>query len=281
MVRHVLQRFRPQRGVRCGFRRDGDICLLRPLPVLLDVVPFLFYGPTVDDNANLPPAAAADLPSAPATSPAPRPAAAVSNRLAPSLIEAALDSLPDPPPGRAPRHDGWTPDRVRRFLDALGECGVVEDAARAAGMSRRSAYRLRRRAEGRAFHVAWTAAELLARRRLADELVSRALHGCREVIVRDGVVVAERHRFDNRLTLAVLARLDKRVLADDDEARTARLVAADFDEYVDLVCAGDGEEAANFVAARLASDAPKEWEPITEIHRVIVRPGDPIAEEPE
>ncbi|WP_114953420.1 hypothetical protein [Sphingosinicella terrae] len=212
---------------------------------------------------NNPPAAATDEPavlstsadeaSAPIAAPT-RPRARISNHLAPDLLDPALHAGTDARPGWSTRADGWTPDRIRTFLTALADCGVVEDAARAAGMSKQSAYRLRNRAAGRAFHVAWTAAELLGRRRLASELVSRAMHGCVEVIVRDGEVWGERHRFDNRLTMAVLARLDKSLLAHDEENRTARLVAEEFDQYLDLVCAGDGEGAADFVEARVEAD---------------------------
>src|SRR5687768_14196019 len=193
----------------------------------------------MEHTANTPPTAATDEPAVPpAFLASGRPAARVSSRLTESLIEPALDAGHDVHPGRATRIDGWTPDRIRIFLAALAECGVVEDAARAAGMSKQSAYNLRNRTAGRAFHVAWTAAEHLSRRRVAGELMSRALHGCVEIIVRDGQVWGERHRFDNRLTLAVLARLDANALARDDENQVARLVAEEFDQFVDLVCTG-------------------------------------------
>ncbi|MFN3725710.1 MAG: hypothetical protein ACK4SZ_05325 [Allosphingosinicella sp.] len=51
----------------------------------------------------------------------------------------------------------------------------------------------------------------MARSRLADEAFSRSMNGIVDRIYRDGVIVAERHRYDNRLTMAVLARLDARV----------------------------------------------------------------------
>jgi hypothetical protein len=44
------------------------------------------------------------------------------------------------------RHDGWTPDRQRIFLNTLAETGIVEDACGAAGMSRLSACAFRNRA---------------------------------------------------------------------------------------------------------------------------------------
>jgi len=50
-------------------------------------------------------------------------------------------TMPSPPV--APRHDGWTPQRQRAFLQALVDSGSVEEAARAVGMSARRACRLR------------------------------------------------------------------------------------------------------------------------------------------
>ena len=53
------------------------------------------------------------------------------------------------------RRDGWTPERQLRFLGALASTRSVTKAARAAGMSRESAYRLRARKEGALFAAAW------------------------------------------------------------------------------------------------------------------------------
>jgi hypothetical protein len=46
------------------------------------------------------------------------------------------------------RRDGWTRERRFRFLDTLWRTGSVSAAAASAGMSRESAYRLRRRKSG-------------------------------------------------------------------------------------------------------------------------------------
>ena len=87
-----------------------------------------------------------------------------------SLVSQSLeDSFTET--GRRLRHDGWTPERERIFCERLSECGIVADAARAAGMSAQSAYAHRNRAAGRAFHLAWEAALILSRRRLSDELL--------------------------------------------------------------------------------------------------------------
>lgn len=62
----------------------------------------------------------------------------------------------------------WTPARQRLFLTALLDTGSVAHAARAAGMSRSSAHRLRRRLVGTPFDRLWDKALALYARRLAD-----------------------------------------------------------------------------------------------------------------
>ena len=53
------------------------------------------------------------------------------------------------------RRDGWTAERQLRFLDTLGRTRSVTTAARAAGMSRESAYRLRARPAAALFALLW------------------------------------------------------------------------------------------------------------------------------
>ena len=146
------------------------------------------------------------------------------------------------------RHDGWTPERRRIFLETLAECGTVQDACRAAGMSPASAYALRQRASGALFALGWAAALRHARERLADELLSRAMHGCTETVERGDEIIT-RHRFDNRLSMAMLTRLDREAEKFDDAARTVTAVAEDFEALLDCVEAGDTEAEAAFVAA--------------------------------
>ena len=57
--------------------------------------------------------------------------------------------------GHSTRRDGWTPARQLRFLDVLAHTRSVTAAARAAGMSRTSAYRLRARDPNGLFAAAW------------------------------------------------------------------------------------------------------------------------------
>lgn len=65
-----------------------------------------------------------------------------------------------------PRHDGWTAERQRTFLTVLAETGSISMACSRAGVSSRSAYRLRAHPNGAAFALAWDAALKLATARL-------------------------------------------------------------------------------------------------------------------
>src|SRR5688572_28853922 len=67
-----------------------------------------------------------------------------------SLQDIALATRP------APRRDGWTPDRVIEFLECLCEKGDVRGACARVGLSRQSAYKLRRRDP--LFAAAWQVA---------------------------------------------------------------------------------------------------------------------------
>ena len=60
-----------------------------------------------------------------------------------------------PPANPKTRRDGWTAERQLRFLDMLARTRSVTRAAAAAGLSRKSAYRLRGRADGALFGAMW------------------------------------------------------------------------------------------------------------------------------
>jgi hypothetical protein len=138
--------------------------------------------------------------------------------------------------GRAIRRDGWTAERIRFFLETLGACGSVTRAAAAAGISARSAYKLRDRAPG--FDRAWSTALQVARPIVP--LRSRVLHGSVDIFIRDGRVW-ERHYFDNRLALAALRRLDRMAAAIDE---THPLLGGfDFDALVERACAAAGAQS--------------------------------------
>lgn len=190
----------------------------------------------------------------------------VSNKLfdpSPPVVAAEEEPLartalgPGTPPGapaRAARHDGFTVAAEQHFLRILAETGVVADACHATGISRPTAYNRRNSAAGRAFALAWDAALLLSRRAIADDVMSRARHGVIDRVYRDGALVAERHRYDNRLTMAVLTRLDRIAERHGANAPAVNAVADEFDLFVGSL--PDGLEAAeDFIAARCPDPA--------------------------
>ena len=106
------------------------------------------------------------------------------------------------------RYDGWLPDKQTEFIERLADCGCVEEAARSVGMSRNSAYALRRRADGQAFRLAWDAALDTAVARLGDAAMARAINGVPVPIFHGGEQVGERRHFDERLTMFLLRYRD-------------------------------------------------------------------------
>ncbi len=170
------------------------------------------------------------------------------------------DALPplDPTPPPPIRADGWIPIRQRVFLESLAETGIVTKACNDCDMSPRAAYTLRTRAEGIGFKLGWEAAILIARGRLVDELMTRAIDGWDEVITRstaNGEKNVTRHRIDNRLAMSLLGRLDKRAevpLTEGTDAALARIIAQDFEAFLDLISSGAGGAAISlFLALRM------------------------------
>lgn len=106
------------------------------------------------------------------------------------------------------RHDGWTPDKQLEFIQALADCGCVDEAARRVGMSRNSAYELRRRPDAQAFRLAWRAAKEVMVERLDDAAMSRAINGVPVPIFHNGEQVGERRHYDERLTMFMLRYRD-------------------------------------------------------------------------
>jgi hypothetical protein len=103
------------------------------------------------------------------------------------------------------RHDGWTPARQATFLNALAATHCVATAARAAGKCRQSAYALRARLKGEPFDRAWSAALVCRFDVLAEAAMERALNGVEVPHFYKGEVVGTSRRYDERLTVALLA----------------------------------------------------------------------------
>lgn len=121
------------------------------------------------------------------------------------------------------RHDGWTPARQAAFLRELAASHNVTAAARAVGMSRQSAYALRTRMHDKPFAAAWEAAFLTRFDALAEAAVDRAINGVEVPHFYNGELVGTSRRYDERLTLALLAMRNGfvREMPNDVEAAAA------------------------------------------------------------
>ena len=162
-----------------------------------------------------------------------------------------LDLGHDPAAIPAPASYHWTPALQRQFLEHVADTGSVRIAADRVGMSSSAAYQLKQRPEGTAFRLGWGAAVLIARARLADELLDRAIYGHEEtstVYREDDRSLVKRRRLDARLGLAMLARLDRMVetRAKAGEEMLAQIIAGDWPGFLglfdlDFPAKGEGE----------------------------------------
>jgi hypothetical protein len=134
----------------------------------------------------------------------------------------------------APRHDGWTPERQVAFLEHLADHGLAADAAKAAGMGLSGAYALRRRRSGVAFDYGWQAALMLARHRLIDAQMARALNGDVFVTTKEDNVTT-RIRPNHRLAQSLIQNHDP-VRA----CPLVRRISHNFDEFLQLILRGGG-----------------------------------------
>ncbi|MBL8649207.1 MAG: hypothetical protein JNL35_02245 [Sphingopyxis sp.] len=94
-----------------------------------------------------------------------------------------------PVPAQRKRADGWTPEIQTCFIRALEAMGSVGRGAKAVGMDRRSAYRLRERPGAESFAAAWDRALWMGRLRQFDYAMDRALNGVTTVrVLRGGAI---------------------------------------------------------------------------------------------
>lgn len=165
----------------------------------------------------------------------------------PSLLAATLaETFPG---ARKPRHDGFTAEAIARFLEDLAAHGIVEYAARAAGVSAQAAYAFRNRRSGRAFARMWDAVLIhRARARLAAENQHVATLGCVSRRYRNGELVGEYHYRDNRLAMAMLSRLDRLAERETPNDDHLRALSEDLDEFI--ACLAEGGDLNAFVGAR-------------------------------
>ena len=109
------------------------------------------------------------------------------------------------------RHDGWTPAKQELFLIYLEQIGIISAAAKAVGMSAKSAYALYNRSEAEqtleppaeepvpSFAEAWHYALDLGRDNARDLAISRAINGEVRPVFYRGRQIGTRTVYDNRL----------------------------------------------------------------------------------
>jgi len=110
------------------------------------------------------------------------------------------------PVRRRPRTDGWTEEKQRRFIETLADTGQVGLAAKAVGLSRESAYKLKRAPHGAAFARAWDAARHHAGSYLEDVAFERAIEGVEHNVSNEyGEVIATKRVVNDRLLMSCSA----------------------------------------------------------------------------
>ena len=158
------------------------------------------------------------------------------------------------------RHDGWTSHKQARFLRELAATHCVSAAARAVGMGRQSAYKLRNRLKGEPFDIAWQAAFRRQYDALAEAVLERAIHGVEVPHFYKGELIHTSRRYDERAAVALLA-LRARLLQfahsygaeaegiepDDFDILCARVEYGDelWDQAVTVAPEGDADEGAD------------------------------------
>lgn len=160
--------------------------------------------------------------TAPAAAPqgaCPEPGGGADSHPLPAPATDAEDGAPPPngydpadyrwvPVRRRPRTDGWTEEKQRRFIETLADTGLVGVSAKAVGMSRESAYRLRRSAHGAAFARAWDAARHHAGGVVEDIAFERALEGVEHNVYDEyGEVVCTKRSYNDGLLMFLLRHL--------------------------------------------------------------------------
>jgi hypothetical protein len=108
------------------------------------------------------------------------------------------------------RADGWSTERQARFLVELAKTRSVAAAARAMGMSRVSAYRLRKRLGAESFAETWDAViagQAVPQRKFTQyERFRRATGALVQPLEQQGRFVGIAEMFDDSMLFAMLAR---------------------------------------------------------------------------
>jgi hypothetical protein len=108
------------------------------------------------------------------------------------------------PVPRRYRHDGWTPERQKAFIEALADTGCVTRAAAMVNMSQANCYALRRAPGAEGFRRAWDAALDFGLKRLKDIAFERAIEGQLVPVFVAGKLMGFRRKKNDRLLMFIL-----------------------------------------------------------------------------
>lgn len=113
--------------------------------------------------------------------------------------------LPDfAPVPRKYRHDGWTPERQKAFIEALADTGCVSRAAAMVNMAQANCYTLRRAPGAEEFRRAWGAALDFGLQRLKDIAFERAIEGYQVPVFSAGKLMGYRRKTNDALLMFCL-----------------------------------------------------------------------------
>lgn len=116
-------------------------------------------------------------------------------------------------PRKRRRRNGWNGERQRGFIAALAECGSVSRAARAVGLTPRSAYRLLDAEGADDFARAWDQAIDIGIERVRASALERSLYGSPVAIIKRGRLLGVETRYNDRLAIALLGGRDSSIAA--------------------------------------------------------------------
>jgi hypothetical protein len=171
--------------------------------------------------------------------------------------------LPDfTPVPRKYRHDGWTPERQKAFIEALADTGCVTRAARMVNMAQTNCYTLRRAPGAEEFRRAWEAALDFGLQRLKDIAFERAIEGQLVPVFVAGKLMGFRRKRNDALLMFCLRHYGQdaggrrttinyfstRASASADGREDARAAQASATTMRTIVSAGGGGDAANGAA---------------------------------
>jgi len=121
------------------------------------------------------------------------------------VARASRPALPDfAAVPRKYRHDGWTPERQKAFIEALADTGSVTRAAAQVNMAQANCYALRRAPGAEEFRRAWEAALDFGVQRLKDIAFERAIEGQLIPLFVAGKLMGYRRKHNDRLLMFCL-----------------------------------------------------------------------------